>query len=295
MSTPFDFADPAQAARLPRHGWAKNSQGVKLLWLPIIRLVNEAPNIRRKKGVTKELSPKQWSEIAAFVKATQHLAIALRELHKYVRIGTEPAYLKGSQKDFHDNIEASLLIPVFVDLVFVYLRRLADRFASSSRHVVFKHSGSAPNQYKKLKPLFDDKNKLQRLEPLCDIVRLQEAFAQHSGWFNELRNSTDDAGELQKGIRDIMEHHPVFVTVQNIKVGEGPWEGDAFLQNGTQVICRDLIRTLKDIIDDITCLWTEFCIAASYKKSDPPWIVPYGDVVMLMGNDDDATGFWPEI
>ena len=47
MRIALDFADPAQAARVPRHGWAKNSQGVKLLWLPVLRLVHEAHEIRK--------------------------------------------------------------------------------------------------------------------------------------------------------------------------------------------------------------------------------------------------------
>ena len=35
----YDFADPNEAGLFPTHGWAINSQGVKILWCPLHRLV----------------------------------------------------------------------------------------------------------------------------------------------------------------------------------------------------------------------------------------------------------------
>lgn len=296
MQICLDFADPSRATHVPEHGWAKNSQGTKLLWIPVLRLVHQAPNIRKANGLHEELSWGQWSEIRAFEQMVRHFTLTLRELAKRVRLGSDPCFDKGDTEEWNTSHEAASLIPLFVDLAFIYVRRLADHFARASRHVLFTHSRSAPTQYKKLRVIIANKRNLQRLDPICDCALLQMAFERHSGWLDKLRDSTKEDGELQKGIRDIMEHHAVAVKVQHSRVEGEPWQVIARLgEPGINPSFRpDLIPLLKVIVADMASLWTLVCSAASLPSAERLWVAPYGDAVILPGNDDDTTAFWPE-
>lgn len=282
--------------RVPRHGWAKNSQGVKLLWLPVLRLVHKAPEIRKANGLPEELSRGQWSEIRAFDQTTRHFALTLRELAKCIRLGSDPCFDQREDQKWTISREASSLIPLHVDLAFVYVRRLADHFARASRYVLFKRPGSAPMEYKNLRWVIADQAKLQRLEPLCDAKVLREAFDRHSGWLNKLRDSSDENGELQKGIRDVMEHHPVAMTVHHSQVEDSSWEVIANLgEPGMNASFRPgLIPILKEIVADMVALWTWVCDSAGLPVARQLWVAPYGDAVLLTGNDNDSTAFWPE-
>ena len=281
---------------MPRHGWATNSQGTKLLWLPILRLVHEAENIRKAGGQPGELSLGQWAEIRSFEQTVRHFLLTLRELAKCIRLGSDACLDQVDIEKLNTSREASSLIPVYVDLAFVYLRRLADQFAKASRHVLFTHSESAPREYKKLRILIADRAKLHLLKPLCDTNVLRQAFERHSGWLDKLRDSTGENGALQKGIRDIMEHHPIAVQVYHSRVGDRPWELNANLgEHGVNTSFHsELIPTLKIIVTDMADLWTMVCRATSLPVAEKLWVAPYGDAVVLTGNDDDSTAFWPE-
>jgi hypothetical protein len=296
MNIALDVADPAQAARMPAHGRAKNSQGVTLLWLPIRRLLHEAPSIRKARGFTETLSLAQLSEIRAFDATLDHLVLALRNLHNCVRIGADPRFGEQDQEKWYASHEASSLIPLFFDLTVVYIRRLADFVAMASRYVLFKTIESAPRDYKKLRKRVANRGNLQHLNPMCDNELLQEAYAKHSGWFNKLRNTTDENGEMRNGIRDIMEHHPAPVTVTHAKAGDGPWQVMVNLGEGINAsFCPDLIPTLREILADLANLWTGVCVATGLRQAERPWIAPIGDAVLLRPMDEDSTGFWPEI
>jgi hypothetical protein len=255
----------------------------------------EANEVRKASGLL-ELSWGQWSEIRAFDRTTKNLALTLRELAKGIRLGSDPCFDHGDEEKFARSQEATSLIPLYVDLAFVYVRRLADHFARASRYVLFKRPGSAPIEYKNLRHFIAEPTKLRRLEPLCGANLLQEAFERYSGWFDKLRDSTDENGELKKGIRDIMEHHPIAVTVYHSQVADGPWEVTADLgEPGINASFRpDLIPTLQEIIADMACLWTMVCDSSGLTTASQPWVVPYGDALPMAGNDDDATAFWPE-
>lgn len=298
MRIALDFADPAREGHLPRHGWAYNSQRNKLLRLPVLRLVHQAGNMRQAAGLPMGLSRGQLAEIRAFDQTVRHFALGLRELAKCIRLGCDPGFHEDpvDPVKWNAGCEASTLLPLYVDLAFVYARRLADQFAKAVRHVLFTHSESAPREYKTLRPLIADRAEAQRLKPLCSVEVLHLAFERHSAWFDRVRDSTNQNGELRKGIRDIMEHHPVAVTIQHEKAEDGPWEIGAYLgEPGISASFRsELIPTLKMIVADIAALWTMVCESASLPVAGRPWIAPYGDVLLLTGNDDDSTAFWPE-
>jgi len=63
---------------------------------------------------------------------------------------------------------AQEMIPLFADLSFVYLRRLADQFARASRYVLFTDYASTPQKYKELGSFLADTREVERCKPLCD-------------------------------------------------------------------------------------------------------------------------------
>jgi hypothetical protein len=201
--------------------------------------VHEAHDIRKANGPPEELSQGQWSESRAFAQTTARFALTLRELAKGIRLGSDPCFDQRDDEKWTISLEASSLIPLYVDLAFVYARRLADHFARASRYVLFKHPGSAPREYKNLRRVIADQARLQRLEPLCNTSVLREAFERHSGWLDKLRDSTDGNGKVQKGIRDIMEHHPIAVTVHHAQVGDGPGKSSQTWVNPVLVPASD--------------------------------------------------------
>src|SRR6266700_3820775 len=105
MHLAIDFAESSRIGRVPQHGWAKNSQGVKLLWLPVLRLVHEAYNIRKANGLREELSQGQWSEIRAFDQTVRHFALTLRELAKCIRLGSDTYFDQGDDERRNTSFE----------------------------------------------------------------------------------------------------------------------------------------------------------------------------------------------
>jgi hypothetical protein len=196
---------------------------MKLLWLPIIRLVHQARSIRKAAGLPVDLTPGQdlsrgqLADIRAFDQTVRHFALTLRELAKCIRLGSDPGFDQDpvDAERWDTGLETAALLPLYVDQAFVYARRLADQFAKAIRHVLFTHSESAPREYKNLRSVVADQAKLELLKPLCGADLLRQAFERHSAWLDKLRDSTDENRELRKGIRDIMEHHPLAVTVQH--------------------------------------------------------------------------------
>jgi hypothetical protein len=193
----------------------------------------------------------------------------------------------------HTHHNACLLVPLFIDLSFVYLRRLADHFANPIRHAFFGRFDTVSPQYKKLRRLIVDRGgELERYAPICDLGKLQNAFKKHSVWFDLLR------AESPPGIRKMMEHHSTAVRVQEGKIGDGPWGLQAFLgEPGLNAnFVPDLFTPLKEIIADLCGLWTQVCDAVWLKPAQKGWIAPRGDFVGPIGGDtDDFCGFWPEI
>lgn len=295
VSIELDFANVKQLKKFPRHGWAINSQGHKLLWFPIVRHIFNATKIN------PNMSGGQFYELLAFEHSLQKLTLSLRELHKSKRI----AVLEGGIVDttgladasdvdkFNKAIEASQLVPLYVDLAYVYLRRLADLLVTASRYVLFENYQSAPRKFKKLRELLSDNKKVEKLKPICDVTLLEQAVKEHSSWFDIIRDKKMEDETGRKGIRDIMEHHPVLVSVQYSKSGDDPWKVGAFLQQAGKH--QELISPLIKIFEDFCELLTGICSVVNSKGSYAQWNIHYGDCVMLSGFDEDITGFWPEI
>src|SRR5258706_6584240 len=140
MAVLIDFSDPSWRLRVPPHGWSQNSQGRKILWLPVLRLVQDAQTLRHEKGIPGILTHTEYAEIRAFRQSAEHFAIALRELARCLRIGADPHFDSEDVTKINEVRETCELIPLYVDLSFVYARRLADHFARAIRFVLFKNA-----------------------------------------------------------------------------------------------------------------------------------------------------------
>jgi hypothetical protein len=75
----FDFESVQKTSGYPKHGWARNSQQLKLLWFPILSLVRATNSLRQSKGVTK-LPLDKARPWMPFYDAVRNLIFILREI-----------------------------------------------------------------------------------------------------------------------------------------------------------------------------------------------------------------------
>lgn len=287
----LDIASIDQVARYPRHGWAVNSQGVKLLWLPITNVLAfwNPSLVRRSKGV--ENLNEHLVSTQPFEGTLQKLIIALRELHRHSREATEipdidlNALTKDQQRASTDT---AFIVPLFVDVSLMYLRILADHFVDASRTVLFEKFGSAPTHYKGMRPFLRDAKRLAHARPIVDQGQLRKAFDEHSAWFDTIRHPQGGS----RGLRDALEHHPVITQVSFRQVaGESPELLAHLITLGaTTPVSTELTSVFVDSVVDLCGLWTEVCAAIGWKNG-----YEEQDCFPMVGLDDDIVGFWPEI
>src|SRR5687767_3259460 len=111
----FDVGDPKQAARFPRHGWATNSQGLKLLWMPILTLFRNVGDVRRHSGATLQVPERQTEQAHYFWETLDKLCVTLSELHKWMHT-TQNIGIDAEGDLWQADREASKLIPLYIDL-----------------------------------------------------------------------------------------------------------------------------------------------------------------------------------
>jgi hypothetical protein len=174
-----------------------------------------------------------------------------------------------------------------IDSVFVYLRRLADRFAGAVRMLLFADHGEASTQFKNLRESVLDSNALRRYRLVCNQVLLQTAFADHCKWFDELRNQGTFVG-----IRDRMEHHNTQTLIGGYRANGGPLVHTAYLTlpAGGVEANRELFGTLRWMLIDVCEFFAAIHSAVGYGTR-----YERGDGLVLFGADEDVTGWWPEL
>jgi hypothetical protein len=284
----LDFENTEQRNGFPRHGWARNSQGVKLLWLPIIRLFRSAQVVRNEKGV-KPLEDKDLLDIEPFCKTTRKLALTLREIHELIRKSPGPPSIHENPEDWRQFKKVHDMLPLYIDLAYVYLRRLADHLTIASRLVLFEHYKSAPREFKELIAFVANQEKISQVVPICDLSLLERALTEHSSWFDCLRQGATENERTKKGIRDAMEHRPA--TVEILYEGNEP-KLVVFLFSRSRDVDsgQELITTLQGIVSELCNLWTGIQASVGWGNK-----YELRDHLPLTGTDDDFTGFWPEI
>jgi len=290
----YDFEDETVARRYPRHGWAKNSQGRKLLWLPICRAISGIAYPGGESRLSRNLTRGQVLEIRAFDETLSKLALTLRELSSALERGREPFIEASSAAECADREEAMSVIPLFVDLAFIYLKRIADNFARAGRFIFFRHIGSAPLKFRNLRRFVEDS---QLKDLLVDPENVRKAFINHCGWF-DLLAERPKTGEAKRGIRHTLEHHAASIFLQHSKIGDDPWQLDVSLRFPSQKeYVPELIHTLKRIVAEMCEFWTIICEAIRIDTEYKMWICPYGDCFLLLvgKNDDHITAIWPQL
>jgi hypothetical protein len=282
----FDFDSVEKASKYPRHGWARNSQGVKLLWFPVLSLVRSTNTVRQGKG-DLALPPDKARAWLPFYDGIRNLMIVLREISLLVRVPVSfrPDDPEGRERAWR----AAELVPVHVDSAYLQLRRLADRLVVAVRPVLFAKSGEVSPEFRKLRNVIQDDCSMDRLKPICDTKLLRDAFDKHSSWFDIL--SHEEGGH--KGIRDALEHTGVRMSSHLQQVGDEPTKFLLSLGPSPDVDNRwrdNLLSTLSHVIDGLCNLCSDIHSSVGVGTA-----YDQGDYVFLPGEDGDITKFWPEI
>jgi hypothetical protein len=286
------IADPERAKQYPKHGWATADRLGKTLWLPISRLLQRANEVRKAKGAVPKESLLDGS---SFDDRLRDLARTLRELSKCQRLAVNLRELEAGVAIPLEYLTASDMLPLFVDLAYTTLRRLADDLARAARHVLFECSDSAPGELKKLAPRLAN-NDILALRPLCDMAILREAFAAHLGWFNSIRERTDAGGRQNKGVRGILEHHAHRLLTGLRRSGEEPWESYVQIHHPNEAWRQEILSPLPGLIEDVCGLF-DGIVRSVTTPSDAyaVGVTPFGDYFHLWGEDVDVTKFWPAL
>jgi len=271
--------------RFPAHGWALNPNGLNLLRFPICG------------PLWVRFDP----ESLVFVQTLRRLVQTLGELHRITRVCSDMPNL-GSDPDRRSVLLKELgNAPLFIDLAYVYLRRLADRLARALRPLLFPDIkfGSAPMKFSALRELLSNvETANRRLDSgKVDAAMLCSAFFAHSNWYTVLTANPDEEKGIDKGIRDAMEHWSVA-----LQIGQSGCEPDFKMQTSAHLVMRsqgrllnqnqDLIVELRNGCADLCGLLTGICqsirLTGNYDRMD------YGPTATT-GLDEDIVGFWPAI
>jgi len=312
----LDIADPVQAARFPRHGWAYNSQRTKLLWLPIKGLLSNPQVVRRSKGITepirlnKKLSPVHEQTYVAipvnhadrigqdiavtlqpgplstapFYHSLHDFALILAEIQSLIRRRQEIPIESSSAEHLDAVMQIHDKAALHIKWAFVELRSLLDLVAFHARPVLFDSYGKAPGKFQELmKKVRSEKEFLSGLAPFIDLDQLERVLEESVQWYDLLR----DPGGRHKGIRDELVHCSTRIIVGSQAAGEGPAELTAHFSHDPK---RELVSTLREMVAGFSKLCTDMhvlvALGAEYSR---------GDYMPLWGNNEDFTGFWEEI
>lgn len=282
----YDVADANAAKLFPSHGWATNSQGVKILWCPLKRLLASPDATLRKKGSSQTLPPGTKLDALPFSETLRKLATTLRELHEVVRVACDRP-CDDEPETLTSELRAFEIVPLYVDLAFVYLRRIADLLAVACRPLLFEHWQSAPRAFKEW---VADVDHLESYKPFCDFAVLREAVVNHSAWFEALRGTSPVTGK--KGIRDALEHRGVRLLVGKQQAGDNRPRFTVTVDSRARdvEIRKDILPLVPEAVSGLcgvmTGVHSAIGVGSQYEG---------GDVLSLVGTDDDIVGYWPQI
>lgn len=293
MSDFFNLPDDTKFL-FPNHGWARNTVGVRVLRIPLLRLYQlEAPY--HDVYTTHKLSG-PWLQNRSPYSSIRMLAVSLRDLSSELRIiaryHEDDWFHKPASHEQSVALtryrEASERSGVLLVAAFVLLRRLADQITDATRPLLFRNWQSAPRELKTAIKTAKDPG-FSALEPTCDVGRLTTALLSHTQWFEDLRQ--------EEGVRDILVHkdYTLYVTAQG---SEAPseksftWQVSAYLtrwRNG-KFKSIDVIPILRRCISGACEFMGQICRSINMSSD-----YGRGDMVFLTGDDEDATSFWPTI
>jgi hypothetical protein len=285
----YDLRDSGVEGRFPAHGWAWNSQGVPLLWMPILRVLVHSREVARPDGTRAVRSEESLQAGYAAADTLDKLSLALSELDRCNQVAWTRQHGQGGTDGewlTPEGIEALERIPLFIDLSFIYLRRLADQLTLALREFLFEHHRSAPSELKNLASLFGDQAALEDCNPLVGAANLVDHLQPRLGWLAELRRGSSNLRE--KGIRDLLEHGSTRMVVGTGGVGDGPMSVRAHLVRGTELDpTRELVSTLRGVCTGFAEFMTSLCHLARIPG-------PY-DWLDVLRVDHHFVAFWPQL
>ena len=267
----------------PKHGWAENSQQVKLVRLPLLELIRSARKIRGTKGASTDFNPNYGvafdDRMRQLTRCLSHLARIRRQIVSLEDPGSHFAY--GDLVD----------IALFSDLAVIQLRRAADDLAMAIRPLVFRETKNWPggaSAFKALRTFFGQEKNLVGQEYLVDEPSdLASVFCAES-WYDDLRKDKDKA---VTDVRTILEHRTSRVITGVQRSGDGPWRVTAQLYSpAADAKFFDLISEIRSMVDRMCDFMTQL---AQILTDDRTY--SSGDWIIFIGDDDDAAEFWPPI
>lgn len=147
-------------------------------------------------------------------------------------------------------------IPLYLDMLWIYLRLQADVFSTLVSYL-YEGQGTIPDEsfrsqrrwFTKVKPAFD--------------ARYSDLLRGNSGWFDDL------AGQDPKGIRDIVIHQRGTYQLGWIEPVEGEEIGiEASLVRDARIVSHDVIPTLVSVIDGY-CQFLDEWVALTIDRMKP--------------------------
>lgn len=266
-----------QAAHFPAHGWALEWSGRRSLYLPILSVFEEVSTIRRRRGVSDPLDLAECDRATrSFANTFWKLVVTLRELEALAR-GV------GRWADDDDLGQTRAVFehaPLFVDLAFVYLRRLADRFAQAIDPVLFRDRSSPRSKFRALS---EYAMSAEESDLLVNRERLLEVLSE-SSWLERLQRLRE--------IRNSLEHDSIYVDIALVTerdpAGVSRHRIDALTSVGP--IDDELVQAIREVCSDLCSF-----LAGVHR------LVGYGneyrssDELPVPGPDDLVIAFWPPI
>lgn len=244
--------------------------GDRGLFFPVLTVLSEASAVRESKGLRAigNAAPHARA-VLSLVRTIGKLAVTLRDIEEL-----------GQGRDSMLTFERA---PLLIDLAFVYLWRLADRFSRAAEPVLFRSRG--PRGMRGLLELAASPKALRRCDPLVDREELRGILADQAAWASRLRGSA--------GLRDSLEHDAVEVDIVIVSerapsADEPRWQIEGFTTAGT--INDELVGALRD-----TCRGLCAFLTAIHRLVGHGSQYRYSDEVVVRGPEELAIAFWPEI
>ena len=197
------FRDDKQREKFPRHGWAPDSEGIRLIRLPIMRLLFNPNTVRSELGLST-ITNKNFQDVVSLGDNLNNLSVILQELGATIRSTTSLDLLYGNNDSNNKQYYLTNLLKVYIDTAIMYLRRLADDLCRSMRFILFKHFESSPQKFKDLvDKTNNDEDALDKAGLLCDIKQLKKVINANTNWFRDIRGMNRN-GQGKKGYRDAL-------------------------------------------------------------------------------------------
>lgn len=293
MKNVLELMEEAQAY-FPAHGWVTGSSGVRLIRFPILRVFQHLhPAYFRYQdlGIAGF-----WLQTHSPFRTLRLLAIALRDLHYELRVLDPILHQNWFDKPpsearnqaMTEQSERLERCEVLLISVFTLLRRLADDLMGTLRPLLFDHVDSAPRELKTAIQLAQS-GKILKAGPRYEPGVLINILLNETDWLSKLRE--------ENGIRDTLIHRPHVLLVgatgaSNSSSAEIDWRvyAQVVVQAKTGPKATDIFPLLIDCIEGVCSFMTSITrlIGGMERYENADWM-------MVLGNDADLIGFWPEI